>query len=408
VHFYRICGLSVASDIHLPGLIAAAARSAPQVTIRHGVVPESLPDASAIGPHWQIAGKQFLFHEPNVARFLLNDGVEIVFAPEPEVDIGNVAIFLVGTVFGILLHQRRQVVLHASSVEVNGRAVVFCGFSGAGKSTLAAALARHGYRMLTDDVCALTLAGHSDPIVHPDGRQLKLWTQAIEKLNLQQNRGGRVQSRLEKFYVEPRETTTRALPLGPVYILREAASTEAIDIERLNIVDSAFLLQEQAYRPVLVRRLEQKEHYFSAAAQIANGYGIFHLIRPLDFTALPKVISGLEQHWCDIGLREKSALIRAPEKENTMIIQRQGDWLSAKVGEELVMMSAGSGTYLGLTEVGARIWELIETPQEMDALCSKLQEEFDVSTEACRTDVEAFLNDLVKHGAIALDPPAAA
>lgn len=90
-----------------------------------------------------------------------------------------------------------------------------------------------------------------------------------------------------------------------------------------------------------------------------------------------------------------------------MKVQRQGDWLTARVGDELVMMSAEQGNYVGLTEIGARIWELIELPQEVDALCNQLQEEFDVSAETCRSDVEAFLNELVKHGAISLDPPPA-
>ncbi len=89
------------------------------------------------------------------------------------------------------------------------------------------------------------------------------------------------------------------------------------------------------------------------------------------------------------------------------MVRREGDWLSAKVGDELVMMSAESGSYVGLTEVGARIWELLQTPQEVDALCSKLREEFDVSAETCRTDVDAFLSELTKHGAVELDPPAA-
>jgi hypothetical protein len=91
-----------------------------------------------------------------------------------------------------------------------------------------------------------------------------------------------------------------------------------------------------------------------------------------------------------------------------MIIRRQGDWLAAKVGDELVMMSAEKGNYIGLSEVGARIWELIETPQHVDAVCARLQEEFDVTPDVCRADVETFLNELEKHGAIALDPPPAA
>jgi len=91
-----------------------------------------------------------------------------------------------------------------------------------------------------------------------------------------------------------------------------------------------------------------------------------------------------------------------------MIVRKQGDWLAAKVGEELVMMSAEKGNYIGLSEVGARIWELIETPQEIDAVCAQLVDEFEVTADVCRGEVETFLNELVKHGAIALEPPPAA
>jgi hypothetical protein len=90
------------------------------------------------------------------------------------------------------------------------------------------------------------------------------------------------------------------------------------------------------------------------------------------------------------------------------MIRRQNDWLTAKVGDELVMMCAETGDYLGLTEVGARIWELLDTPQDAGALCNKLREEFDVSADVCRADVDAFLNELATHGAIALDSPHAA
>lgn len=90
------------------------------------------------------------------------------------------------------------------------------------------------------------------------------------------------------------------------------------------------------------------------------------------------------------------------------MVRRQGDWLSAKVGNELVMMSAEKGNYIGLSEVGARIWDIIETPSEMDAVCARLQEEYQVAPETCRVEVENFLSELVKHGAIALDPPSAA
>jgi hypothetical protein len=55
-----------------------------------------------------------------------------------------------------------------------------------------------------------------------------------------------------------------------------------------------------------------------------------------------------------------------------MKVERKGDWLSARVGDELVMMSAEQGHYIGLSEVGARIWELIAEPVELDELCERL------------------------------------
>ena len=91
-----------------------------------------------------------------------------------------------------------------------------------------------------------------------------------------------------------------------------------------------------------------------------------------------------------------------------MMIRRQGDWLAAKVGDELVMMSAEKGNYIGLSEVAARIWELLETPRDIDTVCAQLLREFEVAPDVCRAEVETFLNELVTHGAIALDPPPAA
>lgn len=86
-----------------------------------------------------------------------------------------------------------------------------------------------------------------------------------------------------------------------------------------------------------------------------------------------------------------------------MIIERKGDWLAAKVGDELLMMSADKGHYLGLTEVGARIWELIETRTTLEAVCAQLQAEFEVAPEVCRAEVESFLAELEADDAVSID-----
>ena len=89
-----------------------------------------------------------------------------------------------------------------------------------------------------------------------------------------------------------------------------------------------------------------------------------------------------------------------------VMVKRQGDWLAAKVGDELVMMHAEKGNYIGLSKVGARIWQLLETPQDLDVLSLALQQEYDVTPEACSAEVRSFLDELVKLGAVALDESA--
>ncbi len=86
------------------------------------------------------------------------------------------------------------------------------------------------------------------------------------------------------------------------------------------------------------------------------------------------------------------------------MIRKQGDWMAAKVGEEIVMMSVQKGNYIGLSPVGARVWELLDTPQSLDALCAQLEKEFDVPPDVCHAEVETFIDQLVKHGAAKRDP----
>ena len=85
-----------------------------------------------------------------------------------------------------------------------------------------------------------------------------------------------------------------------------------------------------------------------------------------------------------------------------MPISKQGDWISAKVGDEIVMMSAEEGKYIGLNDVGARIWELLDEPRTVEALEAALLVEFDVTPEVCRTEVDAFLQSLVGYHAVSL------
>jgi Coenzyme PQQ synthesis protein D (PqqD) len=86
-----------------------------------------------------------------------------------------------------------------------------------------------------------------------------------------------------------------------------------------------------------------------------------------------------------------------------MRIARSGDWLTARVGDELVMMSTQRGTYLGLSEVGARVWELLDADADLDRICEALEREFDVAPDVCRAEVETFVDQMAGQGLVTIE-----
>lgn len=81
------------------------------------------------------------------------------------------------------------------------------------------------------------------------------------------------------------------------------------------------------------------------------------------------------------------------------LVQAKG-WLSSNMGEELVMMSIDNGNYVSISRVGARIYALLKTPATLDAVCDRLVEDYEVEPETCRAEVEAFVAEMIGHGAI--------
>ncbi|MEO9600969.1 HprK-related kinase A [Parasphingorhabdus sp.] len=71
---------------------------------------------------------------------------------------------------------RRHLLLHASSVEKDGKALIMTGLSGSGKSTLSAMLAERGWRFMGDEFALLNLDSGE---MHPFPRLISLKNEAI-------------------------------------------------------------------------------------------------------------------------------------------------------------------------------------------------------------------------------------
>lgn len=68
--------------------------------------------------------------------------------------------------------------------------------------------------------------------------------------------------------------------------------------------------------------------------------------------------------------------------------------VAAHLDGEVVILGFQSGSYYGLDEVGAFVWDLVQQPRIVSEIRDALFNEYDVSLEACERDLLALLVDL--------------
>jgi len=303
---YALCGLRVASDLRLPDLLPwTDDERAPDVEIRLGDVPERLEEPVHAGPLLQVgADGSCRFAVAGVATYLVEAGRRITVQPLMAADAPDVRVFLLGSVFGALCHQRGLLPLHAGCVEIGGRAVAFAGESGVGKSTLTAAFLRRGFPVLADDVTVVDVAAPGGPLVLPSFPRIKLWRDAADGLKLPTAGLERIRAQLEKFHV-PVEAgfRTEPLPLAAVYHLRSVGDARHAGLEPLRGAAAMGALVDAVYRRMTAFHLGRRAALMAALMRVAALPGL-RLSRVPDLGALDATVSMIAaRHTADGGGR---------------------------------------------------------------------------------------------------------
>ncbi len=179
---YHAYGLDILSQLPVTGFEPAEVSEA-DVTIRLGDVPESLPDAVNKGVLYQSTETEFLLQIDQVARYHVRNGREIVVQLLGKSSPGDISAFISGTVLGALMHQRRMLPIHASTVVYHEKCLVFAGISGSGKSTLAATVIRAGGSLVADDISVIDFSGEK-PSVCPAFPMIRIWEDSLKHLGI--------------------------------------------------------------------------------------------------------------------------------------------------------------------------------------------------------------------------------
>jgi len=242
---YQAFGLTIQSDMELPMLLPAKKYARSQVNIRKGRISSSGLKSPVIKHlHYQSAPGQLWLKIPAIGRFLIKNGNEIRYQPDPKTDVFTVRLFLLGTCMGALLQQRELIVLHAMAVRHGDDAIVFASASGEGKTTLAAVMHKQGYEILTDDLCVID----DNNLVQPGYPVLKLWRDCFRVMQIKPGTINRIRPGVEKYAYRMNEGFCNTpLPIKSVYILHSWNQDDP-EMNAITGMQKLMPLQSNTYR----------------------------------------------------------------------------------------------------------------------------------------------------------------
>lgn len=93
-----------------------------------------------------------------------------------------------------------------------------------------------------------------------------------------------------------------------------------------------------------------------------------------------------------------------PLPSDTVAVASAGQ-LSTRLGDEIVILGLRDSVYYGLSDVGARIWDLIQTRRTLGEVVSVLVDEYDVSREEAAAGVDQLIKELETRGLVGLTLP---
>jgi len=291
---YKLFGLCVASELDLPELVRAPDDQPADVAIRCGALLDGLATDSGAS----MAGAAMVLNIPDVARYLISDGREILVEAITGASERNVRLFLLGSAFGALLHQRGLLPLHANAIEVDGRAIGFLGHSGAGKSTIAAWFHDRGHPILADDVCVVTFGEDGRPLAHPGIPRFRLWRDALERRGDDADQYQRSFDGMDKYDVPTSLGPTRdSIALDRLYLLGRSKREAVLPaIRRLSGVAAVDALIANTYRGAYLKMMGGAARHAAACIALARAIPIYAADRIWGHECLDSEAMKLDAH----------------------------------------------------------------------------------------------------------------
>jgi len=239
---------------------------------------------------------EYVVRFPDRADFIISlDRQTVACTPAPGVPDAVIEVLYFNQIVPLVMGFNGDLVLHASAVVIEGRAVAFLGPTRRGKSTLAAAFAKAGYPFLTDDGLILD-SDDEDYWVRPRAPALRLCSdseaailRSPERRIGREDLKGRIVAGSEiPFHNQP-------VPLAAIYLLPEPQRRDRTEMLPL----SRPLALSELLKHSFILDVEDRQRVgdlFNRLANLVERIDCFALDYPRRYPELPGVLDSIIRH----------------------------------------------------------------------------------------------------------------
>ncbi|QIP13920.1 hypothetical protein G8759_15525 [Spirosoma aureum] len=227
--------------------------------------------------------EEFSLDLENVAWFYACHGSRIEIMPYKDVTQSVLELYLNGSVYGAILHQRKTLPLHGSCFKYQGLGIMICGESGVGKSSLTTSFCLKGASFLTDDVSPILLK-NGKPHIWGVSDRIKLWSDSL--VQLEQNEEGleRIFPEQGKYYFPMESAQGKVFPLTYIFILHTHKQREIV-YQPVEGVEKFTALRNEIYRLEYLQGMKESETaYLKQLIMVCRGVTVVNVYRPTDIS----------------------------------------------------------------------------------------------------------------------------
>ena len=275
----------------LPPLVPAESEIEPDVIVRRGSVGPAPFETSGSDFQCHVVGDEIWIYCGGVGTFRIRHGREIDVDPAPEAQDFTLRSYIVKAALAAALRQQEKLILHASAVTIDGRAVAFIGSSGMGKSTTSAALHARGHALVADDLVAIDVRHPDGPHVLPGAPHLALLPESARAVGDDPDELPRIAPRSPKHGRDAiRGFAHEPVKLARVYVLADAERNDITPIARDHALGA---LVVHTFGRRVFQRVPDAKHFMQCVA-LLRGVTIKRLERVRDFRLLDQLVAMVE------------------------------------------------------------------------------------------------------------------